>query len=56
MINMFKLCILPKSENQPFAGGNTLRRADVLWETAHWGEAKLVENICSESKQRNRGF
>lgn len=52
MINVLKLCILPKSQNQPFAGGNTLHKADVLWKTTHWGEAKPQHSLWRIYVQR----
>lgn len=54
MINMFKLCIVPKSQSQPFAGGNTLQKADVLWKTAQWGEAKPQCSLWRIHVQRAR--
>lgn len=49
---MFKLCILPKSQNQPFAGGNTSWKADVLWKATHWGEAKPQPSLWRIYVQR----
>lgn len=52
MINVFKLCILPKSQNQPFAGGNTSQKTNVLWKTTHWGEAKPWHSLWRIYVQR----